>query len=77
MSTTMLQIRNLTPDLHRRLKIRAATEGVSMSEFVLREIRKSLDRPSRAEVLARIRAEPVRNLGRRAADLVRADRDSR
>ena len=77
MSTTMLQIRKLTPDLHRRLKIRAATEGVSMSEFVLREIRKSLDRPSRAEVLARIRAEPVRNLGRRAADLVRADRDSR
>ncbi len=77
MSTTMLQIRNLTPDLHRRLKIRAATEGVSMSEFVLREIRKSLDRPSRAEVLARIRAEPVRNLGCRAADLVRADRDSR
>lgn len=77
MSTTMLQIRNLTPDLHRRLKIRAATEGVSMSEFVLREIRKSLDRPSRAEVLARIRAEPVRDLGRRAADLVRADRESR
>jgi plasmid stability protein len=77
MSTTMLQIRSLPEDVHRRLKARAAIEGLSMSEFVLREVRKALDRPTRQEMLDRLRAQPVRRLRRRAADMVRAERDAR
>ena len=77
MSTAMLQIRSIPEDFHRRLKARAAIEGVSMSEFVLREVRKALDRPTRQEMLDRLRAQPVRRLRRTAAAVVRLDRDAR
>jgi plasmid stability protein len=73
----MVQIRNVPTELHRRLKARAAIEGLSMSDYILREIRKALDRPTREEVLERLRAQPVRRLERRAAEVVRAERDSR
>ena len=77
MSTTLLQIRNVPPELHRLLKARAAMEGLSMSEYVLREVRKALERPSRQEVLQRLRARPVRRLKRDPAKVIRAERDSR
>ena len=77
MSGTMVQIRNVPTDLHRRLKARSALEGLSMSDYVLREIRKALDRPTRQEVLERLRSRPPRRLKRSAAELVRAERDSR
>jgi plasmid stability protein len=77
MSGTMVQIRNVPTELHRRLKARAAIEGMSMSDYVLREIRKALDRPTREEVLERLRSAPVRRLRRSAAEVIRAERDSR
>lgn len=77
MSATMVQIRNVPPDVHRRLKARAAIEGLSMSDYVLREIRKALERPTRQEVLDRLRARPARQLRRSAAEVIRAERDSR
>ncbi len=77
MSRTMVQIRSVPTDLHRRLKARAAMEGMTMSDYVLREIRKALDRPTRQEILERLRARPVRKLRRSAADVIRAERDSR
>jgi plasmid stability protein len=77
MSATMVQIRNVPPELHRRLKARAAIEGLSMSDYVLREIRKALDQPTRQEVLERLRARPARQLRRSAAEVIRAERDSR
>jgi plasmid stability protein len=73
----MVQIRNVPPELHRRLKARAAIEGLSMSDFVLREVRKALDRPTRQEVLERLQAGPLRRLRRSAADVLRAERDAR
>ncbi|HYN03758.1 MAG TPA: hypothetical protein VE359_15020 [Vicinamibacteria bacterium] len=77
MSATMVQIRNVPPEVHRRLKARAAIEGLSMSDYVLREIRKALDQPTRQEVLERLRARPARHLRRSAAEVIRAERDSR
>jgi len=77
MSGTMIQIRSVPVELHRRLKARAAIEGLSMSDFVLREIRKALDRPTRREVLERLQAQPVRRLRRSAAEVIRAERDAR
>ncbi|MFN8096570.1 MAG: hypothetical protein U0599_30885, partial [Vicinamibacteria bacterium] len=74
---TMIQIRSVPVELHRRLKARAAIEGLSMSDFVLREIRKALDRPTRREVLERLQAQPVRRLRRSAAEVIRAERDAR
>jgi plasmid stability protein len=77
MSGTMVQVRNVPVELHRRLKARAAIEGMSMSDYVMRELRKALDRPTRQDILERLRAQPVRRLSRRAADVIRAERDSR
>lgn len=77
MSRTMVQIRSVPTELHRRLKARAAMEGISMSDFILREIRKALDRPMRQDILARLRAQPVRKLRVSAADVIRAERDSK
>lgn len=77
MPGAMVQIRNVPVELHRRLKARAAIEGMSMSDFVLRELRKALDRPTRQEVLDRLRALPVRQLSQRPAEVIRAERDTR
>ena len=73
----MVQIRNVPSDFHRRLKARAAMEGMSMSDYIMREVSKALDRPTRAEVLARLQAQPVRKLKRSAAEIIRAERDAR
>ena len=50
----MLQIRNVPDVVHRRLKARAAHLGLSMSDYVLREIERLLEKPTREELFARI-----------------------
>ena len=77
MSSTMVQIRNVPTEFHRRLKARAAMEGMSMSDYILREVGKALERPTRAEVLERLRTRPVRQLKRKPAEVIRAERDAR
>jgi len=51
-----VQIRNVPDELHRKLKARAALAGMSISEYLLREIERSLERPTREELLARLRS---------------------
>ena len=77
MSTTMVQIRNVPADFHRRLKARAAVEGMSMSDYILREVGKALDCPTRQEVLARLRGPAPRKLRRAPAAIIREERDAR
>lgn len=48
-----------------------------MSDDVMREGGKTVDRPTRAEVLARLAAQPLRTLEPSAAAIIRAERDSR
>ena len=48
-----------------------------MSDYILREIGKALDRPTRQEILDRLQARPARRLRRSAADVIRAERDRR
>ncbi len=72
----MIQIRNVPDLLHRTLKARAAMEGMSLSEFLLMEIRKVADRPSRRELLERL-GHPVRkSLDPSPADLLRQEREA-
>ena len=75
--STMVQIRNVPTEFHRRLKARAAMEGMSMSDYIMREVGKALDRPTRAEVLARLQAMPIRRLKQSAAGVLRAERHAR
>lgn len=73
---TVVQIRNVPADLHRELKSRAALEGLSLSDFLLREIRGVMVRPTLEEFKKRLASRrPVRP--RPAPAAVRAERDSR
>ncbi len=73
----MIQVRNVPASLHRRLKARAAIEGVSMSSYVLRTIEKALDRPSRQELLEAIRSQPEIPLEPSPAEVLREERGPR
>lgn len=73
----MVQIRNVPDAVHRQLKARAALQGTSLSEYVLAELRRSLERPTRAELIERVSARPVARSSESAADAVRAERDAR
>lgn len=73
----MVQIRNVPADLHRKLKARAALEGMSLSDYLLRELRHAIDRPTLEEMRKRLAGrEPVRPRPSPAA-VVRAERKSR
>ena len=46
-----LQIRDVPPDLHRKLRARAANVGQSLSEYVLDELARSVERSEQLELL--------------------------
>lgn len=54
----MIQIRNVPEKLHRTLKARAAAEGMSLSDYIKRELEESAARPPFAELNARVSARP-------------------
>lgn len=72
-----VQIRELPEATHRRLKVRASEEGLSMSDYIKRLIERDLGRPSWDDMVRRMRAlEPVA-LSESTADIIRHERDSR
>ncbi len=73
----MIQIRNVPDELHRRLKARAALEGMSLSDYLLREIRRVAERPSIAELRKRLRSRKTVRPRMSPARVVRAERDRR
>lgn len=73
--TTMVQIRNVPDALHRRLKSRAALAGMSLSDYLLSELRQVAERPTLDELRARLHSRPETNLSVSPADAVRAERD--
>ena len=70
------QIRNVPDEVHRRLKSRAALTGMSVSDYVLREIEVVLSRPTRDEVFARIAELPPIDLDPPSSELLREERPS-
>ncbi len=73
----MVQIRNVPDEVHRQLKVRAAAAGMSLSEYLLAELRRSLERPTRQEVLERIARRSRIEIRPSAAEVVRAEREAR
>ena len=71
-----VQIRNVPPELHRRLKVRAAEAGMSLSDYLMQELRRSAEAPTMDEFLAAVRARHLIRSKRASAELVRADRDA-
>ncbi len=73
----MIQVRDVPDTVHRTLKARAAMAGMSLSDFLLSEIRQLAERPTIGELRERLhRREPV-NLKISAARAVREERDAR
>jgi plasmid stability protein len=73
----MIQLRNVPDSLHRRLKARAAMAGMSLSDYLLSEIREIADKPTLAEFRERLgRREPV-ELGVDVAGMIREEREAR
>jgi antitoxin FitA len=50
----MIQLRNVPEALHRRLKARAALAGMSLSDYLLTEIKEIAERPTLAELRDRL-----------------------
>jgi plasmid stability protein len=77
MSMAMIQIRNVPDTLHRRLKARAALAGMSLSDYLLKEIRDVAERPSIEELRDRLARRSRVAPSVAPADAIRAERDRR
>ena len=71
----MIQIRNVPDALHHKLKARAAMAGMSLSEYLLAEIRRSAERPTSAEIRERLRSRAPVTPSVPPAEIIRMDRD--
>jgi antitoxin FitA len=71
----MVQIRNVPDELHRDLKARAAQAGMTLSDYLLDELRDLAIRPTMREWVRKAsQLEPVR-VSRSPAEVVREERD--
>ena len=73
----MIQIRNVPDSMHRTLKARAAMAGMSLSDYLLQELRLIAERPTMEEMRKRLQQRKPVILPISAAEIVRAERDSR
>ena len=72
----MIQIRDVPDRVHSTLKARASREGMSLSDFIKRELERTAERPSMLEWLERTQqAKPIPSQ-RGAAELIRELRDA-
>ncbi len=70
----MVQVRHVPDSLHRKLKQRAATEGVSLSDFLKRELRLIAERPTTAELRKKLAQGKQTILSESPAEILRERR---
>jgi plasmid stability protein len=73
--SAMIQIRNVPDTLHRRLKSRAALAGMSLSDYLLSEIRELAARPTLEELRSRLERRSSVTPSIAPVEAVRAERD--
>jgi plasmid stability protein len=73
----MIQLRNVPDALHRILKSRAAMAGMSLSDYLLAEIKEIADRPTLAELRERLHKRKPVSVRLDTARLVREERELR
>jgi plasmid stability protein len=73
----MVQIRDVPDAVHRTLKARAAREGISLSDFIKRELKRTAERPSLQEWLELMQQEKPIATKVTAAQIIRELRDSK
>jgi plasmid stability protein len=73
----MIQIRNVPEEMHAELKARAAREGMSLSDFLKRELSYLLERKSMAEVFEYMEPHRVDIDHATLLDVIAADKRDR
>lgn len=73
----MVQIRNLPEKAHRKLKARAASEGMTITDYVTRLIDRDLEKPTIKEWLRMVDGRAKAHLDPPPEVLIREDRDQR
>ena len=70
-----IQIRDVPDDVHAVLRVRAAKAGMSMSEYLRSELICMTEKPTMAELFARIQSRPPNNVSRQSiVDIIRQAR---
>jgi len=75
--TKMIQLRNVPDALHRSLKARAAMAGMSLSDYLIAEIKEIAERPTLAELRDHLHTRKAVTVQFDSARLVREERDAR
>jgi plasmid stability protein len=73
----MIQLRDVPEQVHSTLKARAAREGMSLSDFIKRELERTVERPTMREWLDLTKQTKPIPTKRSAARIVRELRDAR
>ena len=73
----MIQIRNVPDELHRTLKIRAVQANMSLSDYLLADLRELAGRPSPEEMRERLERSSRVLGGESSAEALRAERNAR
>lgn len=76
MKRVMIQIRNVPEPIRRKLKVRAAHAGLTLSEYLLRQITPIAERPTLDEFSEWVRSQETLELPVSVAAMVRQDRES-
>lgn len=72
-----VQSRDVSEQALRRLKARAAEEGVSLSVYLARELERIAERPTLEEMATRLRARTPTRLSDASIEELREGRDER
>ncbi len=73
----MIQVRNVPDALHRIVKARAARAGMSLSDYLLQEIRRVAEQPTIEELWDRVQRRRPVELPLNPAELIREERGER
>lgn len=71
----MIQIRNVPDEMHRELKVRAASEGMTLSDYIKRELGSVTGKSTVREIAARNRGRKPSGLSTKMiVDIIRESR---
>jgi antitoxin FitA len=73
----MIQLRHVPDAVHRKLKARAAMKGMSLSDYLVREVTQLTEQPTMQEVLSEIRKLSPIEWREPVAETIRRMRESR
>ena len=73
----LIQLRHVPDALHRQLKERAALAGLSLSDYLIGEAQKLVERPTNAEIRARLARRSRVNPKPSPAEVIRRQREKR